>query len=180
MKLPFARLVLALAVLCLFTLPAVADTLPAEGCNADNTVCVAIEGQTMSYTPGFFGISGDAVLIDSGGNIDGVFRIFNDLIDTGGGTGLGLTAFLFGSTTGIPDPSTFSFNAIGLLFGADNGTGVPLLSVPGFVETEFIGNGTLYELFSVPEPGTWQLLGLALLLLAGMGFAGRRTSDVSA
>ncbi|MFY9730870.1 MAG: hypothetical protein WAK24_09690, partial [Candidatus Acidiferrales bacterium] len=59
-------------------------------------------------------------------------------------------------------------------------TGVPLLSVPGFVETEFIGNGTLYELFSAPEPGTWQLLGLALLLLAGMGFAGRRTSDVSA
>jgi hypothetical protein len=180
MKFPFARLVLASAVLCLFSLPAMADALPAEGCNADNTVCVAIEGQTMSYTPGFFGISGDAVLVDNSGNIEGVFRIFNDLIDTGGGTGLGLTAFLFGATTGIPDPSTFSFNAIALLFGADNGTGVPLLNVPGFVETEFVGNGTLYELFSVPEPGTWQLLGLALLLLTGMGLAGRRTGDVSA
>ena len=180
MKLPFARLVLALAVLCLFSLPAMADTLPAEGCNADNTVCVAIEGQTMSYTPGFFGISGDALLVDNSGNVDGVFRIFNDLIDTGGGTGLGLTAFLFGVTTGLPDPSTFSANAIEIAIGSDNGTGVPLLKVPGFVETEFVGNGTLYELFSVPEPGTWQLLGVALLLLAGMGFAGRRTGDLSA
>jgi hypothetical protein len=168
MKLPFARLALVLAVLCLMSLPAKADTLPAEGCNAANTVCVAIEGQTMSYTPGFFGISGDALLTDSNGDVEGVFRIFNDLVDTGGGTGLGLTAFLFG------------VNAIEIAIGSDNGTGVPLLKVPGFVETEFVGNGTLYELFSVPEPGTWQLLGVALLLLAGMGFAARRTGDVSA
>jgi hypothetical protein len=182
MKLPLTRLVLGLAVFCLLSLPALADTLPAEGCNAFNTVCVAIEAQLMNYSPGGFGISGDVVLVDGGGHTDGVFRIFNDLVDTGGGTGLGLTATLFGGTTGLPDPSTYSFNAANITFGADNGTGIPLLNVPGYVETEFFGNGTDYELFSVrvPEPGTWQLLGVTLMLLGGVGAARRRAGQLNA
>jgi hypothetical protein len=180
MKLPLTRLVLGLAVFCLLSLPALADTLPAEGCNANFTVCVAIEGQVLNF-PGL-AFAGDALLIDGGGNTDGVFRIFNDFADTGGGTGLGLTATLFGATTGLPDPSTFSANAIGITFGADNGTGIPLLNVPGFIETEYIGNGTDYELFSVrvPEPGTWELLGVALMLLGGVGVARRWTGQLNA
>jgi hypothetical protein len=179
MKLSLTRLVLGLAVFCLLTLPALADALPAEGCDPGFTVCVAIEGQTLNF-PGL-AISGDALLIDGGGNTDGVFRIFNDVIDTGGGTGLGITATLFGATTGLPDPSTYSFNAIDLVFGADNGTGNPLLNVPGFVETEYIGNGTRYELFSnVPEPATWSLLGITLLLLGGARGFRRRTDQLGA
>jgi hypothetical protein len=186
MKLPLTRLVLGLAVFCLLSLPALADTLPAEGCNASNTVCVAIEAQLMNYSPGGFGISGDVVLVDGGGHTDGDFRIFNNIADTGGGTGIGDAAFLFGSTTGIPIPSILSVNAIDILFGADNGTGIPLLNVPGYVETEFFGNGTDYELFSVssvssmPEPGTWQLLGVTLLLLGGVGVARRRAGQLNA
>jgi hypothetical protein len=169
MKLPVARLGLALAMVCLMSFPALADSLPATGCNADNSVCVDVEGQTMFYANGGLGISGDVVLIDGAGNFDDVFRIFNDVIDTGSGTGLGDFAFLFGSDTGLPDPSTFSANAIGILLGVDNGTGIPLLNVPGFVETEFSGNGTNYELFSpTPEPPTWQLQGIALVLVGGL------------
>jgi hypothetical protein len=149
--------------------PALADSLPTTGCNADNSVCVAVEGQTMSYTDGGLGISGDVVLFDGSFNIQDVFRIFNDVIDTGGGTGLGTSAFLFGSNTGIPDPSTFSLNAIGILLGVDNGTGIPLLNVAGFVETEFNGNGTNYELFTPsPEPPAWQLQAIALVLIGGL------------
>jgi hypothetical protein len=166
MKLPLVRLVLALAVFCLLSLPALADALPAEGCDAGFTVCVAIEGQVLTF-PGL-AIAGDVLLNDGGGNTDAVFRIFNDVVDTGSGTGLGDFAFLFGNTTGLPDPSTFSANNKPILLGVDNGTGNPLLNVPGFIETEYIGNGTLYELFTAPEPAAWQLLALALGLIGAL------------
>ena len=181
MKLLLAKLVLAFAVIGLFSIPALADALPTEGCNASVTLCVAIEGQTMSYGGGI-AISGDVLLTNDGtlsGILDAVFRINNDLIDTGGGTGLGLDAFLFGPTTGLPSPP-FSLNDIAIVFGQDNGTGIPLLNVPGYIETEFVGNGTAYELFTTPESASWQLLAIALFLVVGLGFARKRFGQLNA
>lgn len=180
MKLPLSKIALTLTLLCLYSLPTLADALPAEGCNASFTICVAIEGQTLVY-PGCCGISGDVLLTNDGtlgGTLDALFRINNDLIDTGGGTGLGLTAFLFGSADGSA-AMPFSVNDISIVFGVDNGTGVPLLNVPGYVETEFIGNGTMYELFTTPEPASWEMLGITLLALGGLAMARKRQSQLN-
>ena len=97
--------------------------------------------------------------------VSDVFRLFNNLFDTGGGTGLGNMVFLYSVDNGpLPDPSTYSLNAMTIKEAA---TGL----------TSFNGNGTIYTL-DTPEPSTFGLLGLgviAMLFLSRkkrMGFAG--------
>jgi hypothetical protein len=109
----------------------------------------------------FVAISGDVVLLEADhSTVSDVFRIFNDLVDFGAGTGLGTKAFLYSDDqNNLPDPATYSANVIFIS------------EAPG-AETDFIGNnGTTYHLFSgvsaVPEPSTWAMM---ILGFAGIGF----------
>jgi hypothetical protein len=115
------------------------------------------EGSLLTPPFGFF-ISGDVILMDQWtGQVSDVFRIFNDLVDTGGGTGLGVSALLYSEDLGnLPDPSTYSVNAVTINEAFGNGGGL--------IETDYIGNGTLYQIFSTddgaPEPSTFVLMGI--------------------
>jgi hypothetical protein len=179
MKLPLARLAVVVAAFTLLSLPAMADGVPPTSSCIGFVECSIFGGQ---ITPlGFLAISGD-VIVDSpdGSTVDGVYRIFNDFLDTGGGTGLGVTAELFDPAFDtLPDPSTYSFNFVTItLF--ESVAGVDKVPVTGFIETDFLGNGTLYRLYTAPEPATWELLGVTLLLLGGMGVARRRAGEMNA
>jgi hypothetical protein len=96
----------------------------------------------------FTAISGDVILTESGqGGVSDVFRIFNNIVNTGLGTGRGNMVFLYSAddSTPLPDSSTYSANA------------VFIVETPPI--TSFVGNGTNY-LLGVPEPGTFSTLGL--------------------
>jgi hypothetical protein len=82
-----------------------------------------------------------------------VFRIFNNLVDTGLGTGIGDMFFLYSADeSALPSPSTYSANAVTL---PESPSGI----------TPYLGNGTLY-LLGVPEPGTLGLFSLAAVAMA--------------
>jgi hypothetical protein len=117
-------------------------------CNAAFTVCGIPENVSLQLP--FVAIAGDAVLIDPGTvTVSDVCRIFNNLINTGLGTGLGDIAFLYSADDAtLPSPSTYSANVV---FIQENPTGV----------TSFVSNGTDY-LLGVPEPRD-----LGLLIVAG-------------
>jgi hypothetical protein len=128
-----------------------------SSCAPDLSSCSIFENELFSLP--FLAIAGDVILIDhwQGGGVSDVFRIFNDVVDTGGGTGLGQTVFLYSEDTGnLPDPSTYSVNAVTI----NEATG----SGGGLISTDFVGNGTLYHLFSTddgtPEPSTFALMGI--------------------
>ncbi len=156
---------LSIAVLALAAaaLPPSAHAAPTSFCASDFSSCNIFEdGQSLSL-PGL-GIAGDVVLIDRfTGTTSDVFRIFNDFFDSGGGTGLGVTAFLYSEDLhNLPSPATYSVNAVFIneAFGSGGGT----------IETDYNGNGTIYKIFSIddgsPEPSTFILLGTGAALLA--------------
>jgi hypothetical protein len=131
-------------------------------CAPDFSSC-AIPENVLLQLP-FLGISGDAILLEANhSTVSDVFRIFNDVLDTGGGTGLGDLAFLYSSddSTPLPAPSTYSANAVLI---QEDPSGI----------THFNGNGTDYVL-AVPEPGTFGLLGFGLAAIAAVTRR-RRTS----
>lgn len=133
---------------------------PVSSCNADDSICNVYEGQTLTYPSGYFGISGDLIVQSPPGTTLDVLRIFNDIVDTGGGTGLGSMAFLYAADLhDLPSPTTYSINAVSILRG---------ISGPvGFYETDYNGNGTLYRIFTpTPEPST-----LGSLCLGALGVA---------
>jgi hypothetical protein len=142
---------------------------PVSSCASDDSSCNVYENSLLTVPPGFFAISGDAIIQDPGGVTVGVFRIFNDFFDSGGGTGLGLDAFMYGrDTNNLPNPSTYSVNDV---FIQRSGVGPT-----GFYETDYNGNGTLYRLFTpAPEPTSLALFGLGALL-AGSLLRGRKRS----
>jgi hypothetical protein len=109
----------------------------------------------------FTAIAGDVVLTDPNSTTaSDVFRIFNNIINTGGGTGLGNMVFLYSSDdTTLPNLSAYSVNVV---FIAENPSGI----------TSYMGNGTNYQL-GVPEPQTFELLCLAF---ASMAVLARRRS----
>ena len=154
-----ARLAVGFAGLVLLSAPATATIVAA--CNS--TITCNIPENVLLQLP-FDAISGDVILSDPGGTVSDVFRIFNDLVNTGGGTGLGLTVFLYSSddSTPLPSPSTYSANAV---FITEN--------LSGF--TSFVGNGTTYQL-GVPEPQTFALLGLGAAAMAAITVLARRRS----
>ncbi len=132
--------------------PVSAATL--SSCAPDFSSCNIYENELVTL-PGL-GIAGDVILLDPGTiHVSDVFRIFNNVIDTGGGTGLGDLAFLFSDDEGNI-PSTVSVNAVRIT----EGPGGP----NGLSETDYNGNGTIYRLFSeVPEPSSGGLIAIGLL-----------------
>jgi hypothetical protein len=141
------RIAVTVAGLLLLSMPALAA--PIASCNTSATLC-SIPENILLQLP-FATIAGDVIVDEPGGAVvSDVFRIFNNLINTGGGTGLGNMVFLFSSDdTALPSPSTYSANAV---FITEDPSGV----------TSFLGNGTNY-LLAAPEPGA---TGLAAVLIA--------------
>jgi len=139
---------------CLVLLSVSAPASPIASCNATFTSC-GIPENILLQLP-FTAIAGDAVLTEpNSSTVSDVFRIFNNIINTGGGTGLGNMVFLYSSDdTTLPAPSTYSANAV---FIVENPSGV----------TSYLGNGTNY-LLGVPEPQTFELLSLAVAAMAGL------------
>jgi hypothetical protein len=123
-------------------------------CAADFSTCYIQENVLLQFPTGFLAISGDVVLEDPSGAVSDVFRIFNDFFDTGQGTGLGTTAFLYSSddSTPLPDPSTYSAN---VKFIPESTTSP---------QTDYLGNGTLYVL-AAPEPSSWILFSIGSIAL---------------
>lgn len=145
-----ARTLICFAGLVLPPAPAAAATI--ASCNATFTVCGIPENALLQLP--FTAIAGDAVVTEPASTVvSDVFRIFNNIINTGGGTGLGNMVFLYSSDdTTLPNPSTYSANAV---FITENLTGA----------TSYLGNGTTY-LLGVPEPQTFALLGMAIAAMA--------------
>jgi hypothetical protein len=146
----FASIATCLAGLLLLSVPAAAA--PIVNCNASVTVC-GIPENILLQLP-FAAIAGDAIVTEPGGAVvSDVFRIFNNIINTGGGTGLGNMVFLYSSDdTTLPSPSTYSANAV---FIPENPSGI----------TSYLGNGKTY-LLGVPEPQTFELFSLAVVAMA--------------
>ena len=141
---------LVLTALALAIQPASAATMAT--CSADFSTCYIPENVLLQLP--FLGISGDVVLEDPLGSVSDVFRIFNDFIDTGKGTGLGGTAFLYSAddSTPLPPPSTYSANVQFI----PESTSSP--------QTHYFGNGTIYVL-AAPEPSSWALFGIGSIAL---------------
>jgi hypothetical protein len=134
-----------LACLLLLSVPASAVTL--ANCIGASQ-CVIPENISLQLP--FTAISGDVIITDgAGGPVSDIFRIFNNLVNTGGGTGIGNLVFLYSSddSTPLPDPSTWSANKVTIV---EDPSGT----------TTFVGNGTTYLLGS-PEPQTFGLFILA-------------------
>jgi hypothetical protein len=151
----FRATAVCIAGLILLSKPVTATPIAATSlanCNANFTVCEIPENSPLQLP--FVAIAGDVVLTDPGSSaVSDVFRIFNNVVNTGKGTGLGDLAFLYSSDdTTLPSPSTYSANAV---FITENPSGV----------TSFLGNGTDY-LLAVPEPRTFELFALAAVVTA--------------
>ena len=135
----------------LFASPHAAYSATLATCNANFTLCQVPENTSLVLP--FLIPSGDVILIDPVTNIaSDVFRISNNFIDTGAGTGLGNLAFLYSSDESpLPLPSTYSANVV---FVPESPTGI----------TTYVGNGTPF-LLGVPEPRTCALLSAATMAL---------------
>jgi len=129
---------------------------PMSTCDSTTFVCNIYESQLVNF--GFLAISGDVIVQNSHSVTVDVFRIFNNVFNSGGGTGFGDEGFLFGANQ-LPDPSTYSENVVTVSLGRAAG---------GFYETTFTGNGDTYNLFTpVPEPSSMASLGIAAIVAAG-------------
>jgi hypothetical protein len=119
-----ATLAFLFAALALSSTPVLAA--PISSCNANFTMCDVYEGSVL-MTPAL-AISGDVVLRDTNGTVSDVFRIFNNILDTGGGSGLGNLPSIFrGDENNLP--TVFSVNAEFLAEGT-------VVDANGFVETD--------------------------------------------
>lgn len=166
----FARVLLCAAALALLPVPGIADSLlpmsdaadPPAQCSADFSSCLIPENVLLELP--FLAISGDVILLDPQTNtVSDVFRIFNNFVNTGAGTGLGDEVFLYSSddSTPLPSPATYSANAVTIM---EDPSG----------STHYVRNGTDYLLNPAPEPSTFGLLGLGIGVMAL--FSRRRVS----
>jgi hypothetical protein len=145
-----ARSILFLSLITWFSSSAFAA--PMASCNSNLTAC-SIPENVLLQLP-FLGIAGDVIIQEPNSTaVSDVFRLFNNVINTGSGTGLGNLVFLYSvdNSTPLPDPSTYSLNARTI---SEAATGY----------TSFNGNGTVYTL-DTPEPPTFGLLGLGLITM---------------
>lgn len=132
-------------------------------CNA--ATCDLLEGH-LTMLP-FIAFAGDVILLDEDGSTSDVVRFFNNVLNTGGGTGLGNQVQVYsridvgpdysvGVDLGLPNPP-FSVNAVSI---TEAGVGSA---------TVYDGNGTLYNIYSdVPEPSDIVLLSTGLLAVGGL------------
>ena len=135
----------------LFAIPICGATI--AQCTPTFSACAIPENIFLQLPFGAF--AGDVILVEPDMvTVSDVFRIFNNLLNTGKGTGLGNMAFLYSvDDDALPNPSTYSANAV---------------TIPedpsGF--THYVGNGTDY-LLNAPEPSTLSLcaFGIAIAVL---------------
>jgi hypothetical protein len=110
-------------------------------CTPTFSDCAIPENVLLDFR--FLAISGDVLLVpnlqSSLAAVSDVFRIANNFIDTGQGTGLGFAAFLFSGHNTLPDRSTYSANAVEI---REQPTGA----------TQYLGNGTDYHLLTAVNP----------------------------
>ena len=120
-------------------------------CNTAQTLCY-IPPDVQLQLP-YLATAGDIVLLDSVTNqVDDVFRIFNNFVNTGLGTGLGNLAFLYtAADSDLPAASSYSANVV---FGTASTSGVTLITTGGH-----------QYLVNVPEPQSLTLLGFGCLAL---------------
>jgi hypothetical protein len=134
-------------------------------CTPTFSACAIPENELLQLPS--IAVAGDVVLLEPDLlTVSDVFRIFNNFLDTGQGTGLGNLAFLYSVDDGpLPNPSTYSANAVRI---QEDPSGV----------THYLGNGTDY-LLGVPEPSTFSLfaLGIGIALLARRCWRGRTCVD---
>ncbi len=147
----FARVVLFLSLLGLLSFPCFADVL--ANCTPNFSTCDIPENVVVDLP--FATFAGDVIVLEPDlSAISDVFRIFNDILDTGAGTGVGDQAFLFSSDDSTPLPSTFSANAVVIVEGPN-----------GIASYTSSGTGITYIL-GTPEPASWVLVGISLVVLA--------------
>ena len=130
--------------------PAPISAAPIAACTATFSACQIPENIFLQLP--FLAIAGDVIVTEPDSDtVSDVFRIFNNFVDTGLGTGLGDVVFLYSSddTTPLPNPSTYSANAVRIREDA-----------AGFAR--FTGNGTDY-LLNAPEPSFFGVLGLSIV-----------------
>ena len=128
----FKQFVVVLSVVAFSASVATAADL--ASCNSTFTACQIRENVLLTLP--FQAISGDVIVqspTDTG--VSDVFRVFNNLVDTGGGTGQGNLAILYSHDDNIPapSPSTYSQNMV-----------IIKETVSG--STSYLGNGTTYTL----------------------------------
>ena len=113
---------------------------PAQ-CTPTFSECAIPENVLLDFP--FLAISGDVVLVPNlNANlaaVKDVFRIFNNFVDTGQGTGIGYSAFLYSGHNNLPDRSTYSANDVEI---REQPTGA----------TVYLGNGTEYDLLTKVNP----------------------------
>jgi len=122
--------------------PVVSVAQTAVPCTSSFSDCGPIPENVSLLFPisqGFLAISGDVALApNSNSNLNSVrdvFRLDNNFINTGAGTGLGFTGFLFSGELSVPPISSYSANA------------VEIRETPeGHGDTVYFGNGTNYHL----------------------------------
>jgi hypothetical protein len=126
-------------------------------CNADQTRCFIPENVVLQLP--FFAIAGDVILREPNSTtVSDVYRILNNFVDTGGGTGIGNMAVLYSSDDSmpLPDPSTYSANAVFITESANQ-------------STFFSGNGTTYVLNPLAPPVFTKAFADSQIQLFGIG-----------
>jgi hypothetical protein len=148
----FPSIAICFAGLVLLSVPAAAVQL--ASCDPNFLSCVIPENIVLQLP--FTAIAGDVVLTEPNSTtVSDVFRISNNLINTGGGTGLGNMAFLFSTPENtLPAPSTYSANVVFL--AADP-------------PATYVGNGTNYLLgYRIGFAQSGSTLGLGQFAMAGL------------
>jgi hypothetical protein len=117
----FVFLDVVLSVLVIFLVSVSVSSAPMANavaqCTPTGSDCAIPEEVQLRFPQGFIAVSGDVVLAPTLNSdlhaVSDVFHINNDFIDTGLGTGIGVSSFLFSGHFGtLPDPSTYSINAV--------------------------------------------------------------------
>ena len=78
--------------------------IPPSSCAPDFSSCQVYENQLTDFG-GFIAAAGDVIITDNIYTV-GVFRIFNDVVDFGGGTGYGDSGFLY-TAMALQPPRSF-------------------------------------------------------------------------
>jgi hypothetical protein len=141
-------------------LPAFPASIPQSSCDQITGECNVYEG-SLFQDPSFTFFAGDVVLLDANGASSDVLRFYNNLIDTGGGTGLG-DGFLEFATPGNHSPDALNLSVNAAFISKSPAVG-------GVSVTDYVGStGFLFHIYSseVPEASAVALIGSGLALLA--------------